>query len=265
MNVCIHLSLCNILLRQKWWKDLVLSQTAMQTQHKPRLEGAQVKYLSLKTPLRPRLWAAQVKCYSTVVKSPVRSRDVIFRPFRGNPPINSILEKIKTSGCDLKWQKMIFLQVGWGIFLPFRLVFLWFPRNSITSLLEAAQVKCLSLQTYLLPKLHAARVKMSDKLNFGQRISQIHLQNFCYWLDCTKCIWLIVWWMPGGHLLIGYLLRIWQRLHNAEIHSPFLARRDDCPESYCHDPGVGVTPQGKNFNLGYIFWTIRDRMLIFHI
>jgi hypothetical protein len=39
----------------------------------------------------------------------------------------------------------------------------------------------------------------------------------------------------------------------------FSARRDDCPESYCHDPGVGVgggvgvTPQGKNFNLGYIF------------
>jgi hypothetical protein len=34
-----------------------------------------------------------------------------------------------------------------------------------------------------------------------------------------------------------------------------LARRDDCPESYRHDPGVGVsvTPQGKNFNLGYIF------------
>jgi hypothetical protein len=35
----------------------------------------------------------------------------------------------------------------------------------------------------------------------------------------------------------------------------FLARQDDCLESYCHDPrvGVGVTPQGKNFNLGYIF------------
>jgi hypothetical protein len=35
-----------------------------------------------------------------------------------------------------------------------------------------------------------------------------------------------------------------------------LARRDDCPESYCHDPGVGgigVTPEGKNFDLGYIF------------
>jgi hypothetical protein len=48
-----------------------------------------------------------------------------------------------------------------------------------------------------------------------------------------------------------------------------LACRDDCPESYCHDHGVGVgisvTPQWKNFNLGYIFWTIRDRMLIFHI
>jgi hypothetical protein len=36
-------------------------------------------------------------------------------------------------------------------------------------------------------------------------------------------------------------------------------QKNDCPESYCHDPGVGVgvsigiTPQGKNFNLGYIF------------
>jgi hypothetical protein len=41
-------------------------------------------------------------------------------------------------------------------------------------------------------------------------------------------------------------------------HLLFLAHRDNCPESYCHDPGVGVTPQGKNFNLSYIFWTIRD-------
>jgi hypothetical protein len=34
----------------------------------------------------------------------------------------------------------------------------------------------------------------------------------------------------------------------------FLSRRDDCPERYCHDPGVGVSiaPQGKYFNLGYI-------------
>jgi hypothetical protein len=36
-----------------------------------------------------------------------------------------------------------------------------------------------------------------------------------------------------------------------------LAHRDDSPESYCHDTGVGVgvsvTPQGKKFNLGYIF------------
>jgi hypothetical protein len=29
-------------------------------------------------------------------------RDVIFPPFRGNPPISSILEKIKSSGFDLK-------------------------------------------------------------------------------------------------------------------------------------------------------------------
>jgi hypothetical protein len=41
----------------------------------------------------------------------------------------------------------------------------------------------------------------------------------------------------------------------------FLARRDDCPESYCHDPGVGVTPQGKNFNLGYITWAISFELL----
>jgi hypothetical protein len=35
----------------------------------------------------------------------------------------------------------------------------------------------------------------------------------------------------------------------------FLACRDDCPESYCHDPGVSVsvTPQGKYFYWGYIF------------
>jgi hypothetical protein len=45
----------------------------------------------------------------------------------------------------------------------------------------------------------------------------------------------------------------------------FLARRDNCPKSYCHDPGVGVSLQGKNFNLGYIFLTIRDRMLILYI
>jgi hypothetical protein len=34
-----------------------------------------------------------------------------------------------------------------------------------------------------------------------------------------------------------------------------LSFKQDCPESYCHDPGVGVgvTPQGKSFNLGYIF------------
>jgi hypothetical protein len=48
---------------------------------------------------------------------------------------------------------------------------------------------------------------------------------------------------------------LFQKLQGENILSYFLARLDDCPESYCHDPGVGVgvTPQGKNFNLGYIF------------
>jgi hypothetical protein len=35
------------------------------------------------------------------------------------------------------------------------------------------------------------------------------------------------------------------------VYKLFLARRDDCLESYCHVIGVCVTPQGKNFNLGY--------------
>jgi hypothetical protein len=63
-------------------------------------------------------------------------------------------------------------------------------------------------------------------------------------------------------------LRTYLKFHNNTFRdvnwkilrlNKFLARWDDCPESYCHDPGVGVgvgvgvTPQGKNFNLGYIF------------
>jgi hypothetical protein len=41
--------------------------------------------------------------------------------------------------------------------------------------------------------------------------------------------------------------------HDRVMH--YLARRDKCLESYSHNPdiSVGVTPQGKNFNLGYIF------------
>ena len=34
----------------------------------------------------------------------------------------------------------------------------------------------------------------------------------------------------------------------------FLARRDECPESYCRTPGVGVDVRvcvHKNFNLAY--------------
>ena len=41
---------------------------------------------------------------------------------------------------------------------------------------------------------------------------------------------------------------------------PFLARRDDCPESYCRTPGVGVSVlvflhKNFNFNLAYNSWT----------
>ena len=44
----------------------------------------------------------------------------------------------------------------------------------------------------------------------------------------------------------------------------FLARRDECPESYCRTPGVGVRVH-KNFNLAYNSWTIIGRAFIFHM
>ena len=43
-----------------------------------------------------------------------------------------------------------------------------------------------------------------------------------------------------------------------------LARRDECPESYCRTPGVGVRVH-KNFNLAYNSWTTIDRAFIFHM
>jgi hypothetical protein len=50
---------------------------------------------------------------------------------------------------------------------------------------------------------------------------------------------------------------VYERKFSKWTHPVFaiLARRDECSESYCYDPGVGIsaTPQGKNFNLGYIF------------
>ena len=48
----------------------------------------------------------------------------------------------------------------------------------------------------------------------------------------------------------------------------FLARRDECPESYCRTPGVGVgvgVRVYKNFNLAYNSWTTIDRAFIFHM
>jgi hypothetical protein len=89
----------------------------------------------------------------------------------------------------------------------------------------------------------------------------------------------VIW--PMGHLFKVHVLCHYVNLYNIRMHlfwirycpntveslefvvNQFLARRNDCPESYCHD--VGVTPQGKNFNLGYIFLTMGDRMLIFHL
>ena len=45
---------------------------------------------------------------------------------------------------------------------------------------------------------------------------------------------------------------------------PFLARLDECPESYCRTPGVGVHVY-KNFNLAYNSWTTIGRAFIFHM
>ena len=47
-----------------------------------------------------------------------------------------------------------------------------------------------------------------------------------------------------------------------------LARRDECPESYCRTPGVGVGVRvrvHKNFNLAYNSWTTIGRAFIFHM
>ena len=52
------------------------------------------------------------------------------------------------------------------------------------------------------------------------------------------------------------------------IYCFFLARRDECPESYCRTPGVGVgvgVRVHKNFNLAYNSWTTIGRAFIFHM
>ena len=46
----------------------------------------------------------------------------------------------------------------------------------------------------------------------------------------------------------------------------FLARQDECPESYCRTPSVGVGVHvHKNFNLAYNSWTTIGRAFIFHM
>ena len=55
---------------------------------------------------------------------------------------------------------------------------------------------------------------------------------------------------------------------NSEVPISFLARRDECPESYCRTPGVGVGVRvrvHKNFNLAYNSWTTIGRAFIFHM
>ena len=54
------------------------------------------------------------------------------------------------------------------------------------------------------------------------------------------------------------------------VHDIFLARRDECPESYCRTPGVGVgvgvgVRVYKNFNLAHNSWTALGRAFIFHM
>ena len=52
----------------------------------------------------------------------------------------------------------------------------------------------------------------------------------------------------------------------AETQLYFLARRDECPESYCRTPGVSVGVHVyKNFNLAYNSWTTIGRAFIFHM
>ena len=53
-----------------------------------------------------------------------------------------------------------------------------------------------------------------------------------------------------------------------KLKDDLLARRDECPESYCRTPGVGVgvgVHVHKNFNLAYNSWTTIDRAFIFHM
>jgi hypothetical protein len=38
-----------------------------------------------------------------------------------------------------------------------------------------------------------------------------------YWLDCTKCVWLIEWWMLGGHLGTGCLLCVMKSSHTFRL------------------------------------------------
>ena len=52
----------------------------------------------------------------------------------------------------------------------------------------------------------------------------------------------------------------WSHFHCSQTH--FLARRDECPESYCHTVGLRVRMH-KNFNLDYNSWTTIGSACVF--
>ena len=86
----------------------------------------------------------------------------------------------------------------------------------------------------------------------------------------------IVFQDPNFHLLQGAVVKSFEtviRFINPKFHFIyylhfFLARRNECPESYCRTPGVGVGVRvrvHKNFNLAYNSWTTIGRAFISHM
>ena len=92
------------------------------------------------------------------------------------------------------------------------------------------------------------------KILFQALLDKRKCKTYCKSYDLDLC------WYLGDY-----------RKYHIEIKKThFLARRDECPESYCHPPGVGVgvgvcVRVHKNFNLAYNFLTNTDWAFIFHM
>ena len=74
----------------------------------------------------------------------------------------------------------------------------------------------------------------------------------------------LAWKVHQGQLVVG--LFVYLSVRNSILL--LLARRDECPESYCRTPGVGVgvgVRVYKNFNLAHNSWTTIGRAFIFHM